>query len=194
MNNYLVPITHAVWRCLPAGAFSNSKGWLHRIVSVFKTYKSLEGMIFLKERPLPSYPPNKYTLLPIRFAVCPLKPFGGLPQIWGSVQLRVSVSNTCKSLRCLFPEWPPKRYSFVPSTVIVWAFLAIGIVPETCGEIQVIVSKSRMSMSLKHFSPSYPPNIYSLRPTLDIVWQALADGFWPLTFGLLHTKLDVFKT
>jgi hypothetical protein len=47
---------------------------------------------------------------------------------------------------------------------------------------------------LKHFSPSYPPNIYSFLPTLLIVWQALEDGFYPPTFGLLQTKLDVFKT
>jgi hypothetical protein len=59
INNYLVPITQAVCLYLPAGAFSNSKGWLQRIVSVFKTYKSFEGIIFLKDLPLPSYPPNK---------------------------------------------------------------------------------------------------------------------------------------
>lgn len=159
INNCFVPITQAVCLYLPAGAFSNSKGWLHLIVSVLSTYKSLEGMIFLKERPLPSYPPNKYILLPMRLAVCPLRPFGGLPQIYGSVQVRISVSKTCKSFRCLFPEWPPKRYNFFPRTVIVCAFLAIGIFPETCGEIQVIVSKSKISISLKHFSPSYPPNM-----------------------------------
>ena len=159
MKSYLVPITQAVCLYLPAGAFSNSKGCDHLMVSVFKTYKSLDGIIFLKDRPLPSYPPNKYTLFPIKLAVWPLSPFGGLPQIYGSVQLKVSVSNTWRSFRCLLPEWPPKRYSFVPRTVMVCAFLAIGIVPETCGEIQVIVSRSRISMSLKHFSPSYPPNM-----------------------------------
>ena len=52
MKSYLVPITHAVCLYLPAGAFSNSKGWLHLIVSVFNTYRSLEGIIFLKDRPL----------------------------------------------------------------------------------------------------------------------------------------------
>lgn len=76
-------------------------------------------MIFLKDLPLPSYPPNKYTLFPIRLAVWPLSPFGGLPQIYGSVQLRDSVSNTCKSLRCLFPECPPNKYNLDPRTVIV---------------------------------------------------------------------------
>jgi len=131
MNNYFVPITHAVCLYLPAGAFSNSKGWLHLILSVFNTYKSLDGIIFLNDRPLPSYPPNKYILFPIRFAVWPLNPFGGLPHIYGSVQLNVSVSKTCRSFKCLFPEWPPKRYNFFPNTVIVCAFLAIGIVPDT---------------------------------------------------------------
>jgi hypothetical protein len=55
-------------------------------------------------------------------------------------------------------------------------------------------TRSKISISLKHFSPSYPPNIYSFLPTLLIVWQALEDGFYPPTFGLLQTKLDVFKT
>lgn len=54
MNNYFVPITHAVCLYLPAGAFSNSKGWLHLMLSVFSTYKSFDGIIFLNDRPLPS--------------------------------------------------------------------------------------------------------------------------------------------
>ena len=81
IKSYFVPITQAVCLYLPAGAFSNSKGWLHLIVSVFRTYKSLDGIIFLKDLPRPSYPPNRYTLFPMRLAVCPLSPLGGLPQI-----------------------------------------------------------------------------------------------------------------
>jgi len=79
MNNYFIPITHAVWRWRPAGAFSFSTGWDQRIESVFKTYKSLLGIIFLNDFPRPSYPPNRYILLPIRFAVWPLSPLGGEP-------------------------------------------------------------------------------------------------------------------
>lgn len=69
INNYLVPITQAVCLYLPVGAFSLSTGWLHLMVSVLRTYKSLEGIIFLKDLPLPSYPPKRYILFPIKLAV-----------------------------------------------------------------------------------------------------------------------------
>ena len=81
INNYLVPMTQAVCLYLPVGAFSLSTGWLHLIFSVFKTYKSFDGIIFLNDLPLPSYPPNKYIFLPIKLAVWPLNPLGELPNI-----------------------------------------------------------------------------------------------------------------
>lgn len=131
INSYLVPITHAVCLYLPAGAFSLSTGWLHLIVSVLSTYKSFDGIIFLNDLPLPSYPPKRYILLPISEAVWPRSPFGGVPKIYGSVQVKVSVSKMCRSLRCLLPECPPNKKSLLPSTVIVCAFLAIGYSPQT---------------------------------------------------------------
>ncbi len=132
-------------------------------------------------------------MFPIKLAVWPRRPLGGDPNIYGSVHVRVSVSKTCKSFKCLLPECPPKRYNLLPRTVIVCAFLAIGTIPCTYGYIHIKVSRSRISMSLKHLSPSYPPNIKSLRPTRDIVWQALALGFYPLTFGFYQTRLIVFS-